>query len=678
MLSQKIALHANTLIYLQFDGIEIERAARDQIEALDDAQQRMADNHSTLLNLIKSQSISAKLPAELEEIYFGSDSKLDIRVKQYSQKAIELARLATTGQVIAGSWPYDQEDTDKLLKDLNHVVTVLEKLAQERVSLLMDIETALYSSTLLVLLFELFVIFKPLESLVLNSLQKIKREQIKAEDASKAKSEFLASMSHELRTPLNGIIGMYSLIKMESDPNKQKEYLEHIESSSKHLLMLINDILDLSKIEAQQLNLEQHEFSLEQLIAGCVKPISVLCQQKGIGFEQSLAPNLPNNCIGDSTKLAQVLNNLLSNALKFTEKGKVELEVDVEENNGLEFLLKIRVKDSGIGIAPDKQAHIFDKFTQGDSSTTRKYGGTGLGLCISKQLVELMGGEMTLSSELGKGSEFSFFIKLQPSKSRAPQDVMSSKSIAVIDDRNNSRGYLSSLLASIGAKVDTYVTLDDFIEAKQFDYSLIVIDLHVSEFQAFPSVKKLQQTLGESSTSIFVLSTLEDQLSEAVKDAQPNTQFLVFPMEPDELIREVKNELTHQSSEPLQSIRVLLAEDNPVNAKIVSTILDKKGHEVEWVTDGQQALDRLSNSQDAANFDLVLMDINMPVMDGLQATKQIREQIGNALPIVALSANAFEADVKESLAAGMNRHLTKPIQLPALEQLIEDVATGRI
>ena len=532
-----------------------------------------------------------------------------------------------------------------------------------------------------------------IEGMVLDITQRLERDQAEkerraAEAASQAKSDFLANMSHEIRTPLGAVIGLTDLVLKTDMDDRQFQYLSKIKSSSRALLAVINDILDISKIESGRMDLEETPFSLYEVVANLTEMFAHKAHEKDIEFMASIDPAVPAALVGDPTRLGQILINLTGNALKFTEKGEILISVSLDRppSEGADdpLFLRFSVKDTGAGIPPDRLETIFDSFTQADSSITRSHGGTGLGLSICRELSRLMGGDIRVESELGRGSEFSFtavFQRQPPEKQIAtvpPLDLRGLK-VLVVDDNSTSREILTSFLTSFhmdAVAVGSGTEAVDLIERGGREFDLILMDWKMPGMNGLEAARIIKRKLSRDRLPIVcmvsaygrkdLMSTAEQSLLDAFLH-KPVNQSLLFDtiMElfghKDRIIG--RPALTRQApaddySDLLAGKKILLAEDNPINQEIAREWLESAGAAIEISNNGAEAVERLTQ----AKFDAVLMDIQMPVMDGLAATKHIRNEMGlTELPIIAMTAHALSGDRETCLAAGMNDYVTKPI-----------------
>ncbi|MGD0201166.1 MAG: response regulator [Bryobacteraceae bacterium] len=522
----------------------------------------------------------------------------------------------------------------------------------------------------------------------------LRRARRAAEQATRAKSQFLANMSHEIRTPMNGILGMTELALGVDCPPEQREYLDMVRSSAESLLAIINDILDFSKIEAGKLTLEPVEFHLRDCFDEAMKLLALRAHQKGVELACQVPPDVPDALIGDPVRLRQVIVNLVGNALKFTEQGEVVLEACVDEVRADSVVLRCSVRDTGIGIAREKQAWVFRAFTQADGSITRRFGGTGLGLAISSKLVRLMGGQIWLESEPGKGSTFHFTARLgrwTPQEGNARGVDLHGLRVLVVDDNATNRHIFEEVLKQEGMEVllarggTEALLLAERAIARGERIALVLLDVQMPEMSGYELAVRLGAIPELGHAPVILLSSAGDQLSATRRRELGIAACLTKPVKQSDLLGTIGRVLSkgataatpHAPADvptaPGPPLRVLLAEDNLVNQRLVTRLLELRGHTVDIAGNGRLALTALDRQQ----YDLVLMDVEMPEMDGLQATAFIREKEkragGGRLPIAAMTAHAMKGDRERCLEMGMDAYISKPIHAQELYALLESL-----
>lgn len=525
-----------------------------------------------------------------------------------------------------------------------------------------------------------------------NAVDEAKRARLTAEQSTQAKSEFLSRMSHEMRTPLNAIIGMTNIAQTTDDIERIKYSLGKMDEASRHLLGVINDVLDISKIEANKFELYIGEFDFEKMMQRVVGVNIFKIEEKHQEFIAHIDQRIPRKFMGDDQRLAQVITNLLSNAIKFTDEyGRIEVRAALEKSEGNIFTVRVDVIDSGIGLSAEQQTKLFKSFEQADGSISRRYGGTGLGLAISKSIVELMGGQIWVRSEPGAGSTFSFSVPLERVKSdiremlRADARIKNLRVLAV-DDDPVIREYFKEIMKQFGITCEVAADAEEALDmiSRRGSYDIYFVDWQMPGKDGLELAREIKAGSGHRSIVVMISASEWSRIEEKANEVGVD-RFLPKPIFPSDIMNCINDCLgTGRYDEPVRDevtsfagSTVLLADDVEINREIVLALLEPTGLTIECCENGREAVELFRSNQD--KYDLIFMDIQMPEMDGYEATRHIRKiksDRAKNIPIIAMTANVFREDIDKCLATGMNGHIGKPMNVDEVTAVLKQYLGG--
>lgn len=621
-----------------------------------------------------------------------------IKEKNYQQALFHQQKIADINQNINLKKFQSKSNFYQTKLDLENKELQITQLESEKklneLQQIQNAKNAQFRDAILGLLLFILVLLTYYATRAKRIKNKMKTLAEDAEHANKAKSSFLAKMSHEIRTPMNAIIGLSQLTLNGILDPKQRDNIAMVHASSQSLLTLLNDILDFSKIEAKKLQLEKIDFQLSTSIQRLLNVCSFSAAEKQLKINIHVDNDVPNALIGDPLRLEQVLINLVNNAIKFTEQGDISINVSLINQIESMNTLKFSISDQGVGISNEQLQRLFLAFNQADTSVTRRYGGSGLGLTICKELVELMHGEISVQSELGKGSCFSFTIKVATGnvidKPLEQHDLkaLAINRILIVDDSKSSRTLLSESLITIGldsvqakSGIEALELIQVAIENNN-PFDVVLMDWRMPGLDGLESIRIINQVITKNLPKFILISSFDKSDAIKLSSMLPIADVLEKPIKQSQLINSlvnimqikpaqitpVKSTSTTIIHEDFSNIRLLLAEDNMINQKVVIGFLEDTGVIIELANDGAQAIEKVKNN----NYDIILMDVQMPNVDGLSATHTIRNTLKITTPIIAMTAHSLPEDIEKSLAIGMNKHLTKPINANLLINTIKE------
>ena len=639
---------------------------------------QFSDNHNYFLVADLPRNVFQGGNHSVHDLYFSSSASIDSLSKEFFDY---VEQIITSGLVEnRNDQAIEANKYNPLVDHLDQAEAQFTENEEQARRHMVNVSILASIISLIVFAIMIVALIYPIEQMLFKLIKRFslnaKRAYRVKRDAGldqQTKNQFLSNMSHKLRSPISGMFGMLELASQETDIDSQKAYIQKAQKAGNQLLSLVDELLDISRIEAKVLTFDKIDFELLTVLDSVIAPTASSAETKGLTFSYNAATALPQFAIGDPLRLTQTLKGLLDNAVKFTENGGISVNVKLSIVNK-HYMLDVFINDTGVGIEQDKQDQIFNKFFQVDKTKNIAMSGAGLGLTIAKEFAQGMGGDLSLSSTLGRGSTFTLSVPLERSEkcvgSNTPLNHNPKAKFAVIDDLETSRLHISHVLQEDGFTVDLFDSATQFLLMKDeiLDYAGLIIDIHMPGYNGYELAETIHAMFGNSAPPFIFISASPEAIRHDRFNTEHMWQGFAKPMDKNRFIDSIrvlsdKNALKTAAFEPAN---VLLVEDEPINAEVVKTMLERNGHIVEVATTGAAALHLATT----VHFNLILMDINLPDMSGLETTRCIKAQ-GVDTEIVALTGNAYEEDKLKTKEAGMSYHLVKPVMYHELNNVIK-------
>jgi signal transduction histidine kinase/CheY-like chemotaxis protein len=680
MLPKQIVLQQNVMLSSIQSSNSHQIAAHDM--ELNELINKFEKNHLNILKTLPHYKSSAQETDVRGQMGFSGTPTFSEITRQF----IESVRVFSQDYKVGKTPSIASDDIiTRLMSGLNKTVLQLENEANDKLGFLIQLEWIFLAATILLLFLVSLFMIKPVETLIdrsVNNFRRSKQTLSNSKANSDIQAHFLVNNRHEFRTHISSMFGMIELAKQESDKDMQTNLLQKAHAAGKQLLSLIDNLGDISRIESNLLQLSNVDFELPKLLDDCLSTVAFSCEKNGVEFRYEALSPLPLMVVGDPVRLTQVINNLVSNAIKFTPLGSIKVTTDIRVKDK-SLMFEFVIEDTGVGIGEDDLDRIFEKFTQVQNKQKHIFNGSGLGLVLTKALVEKMGGTIAVRSTISKGSLFKVSVPLAKSNQLAMTSLTTINTknnmgikFAVVDDLETSRDYIDMILKNEGYEVDTFNSGADILRltAAVKQYSAIIIDIHMPGLSGYELADILQAMHGDSCPSLIFISASIESLSGARKgEYRHSSQAFAKPINKDRFIDAIKIVASGriEPSPSLQKVNVLVVEDEPINAEIVKTMLGKMGHHVHYAATAKEAIDIAVRDE----IDIILMDINLPDFSGIEATRIILNEHKIKVPIIALTANSFEEDRLATKEAGMSHHLTKPVHFDELQDVVHSTTS---